>query len=71
MYEILDATELLALIFHKSTWSMNQGCCVEVAKASRGRVVVRDSKDRGGPMLVFGPEQWDCFLAGAKAGEFR
>lgn len=38
--------------------------CVEVAFLSRGGVGVRDSKDPGGPALVFTSEQWDRFLAG-------
>ena len=45
--------------------------CVEVAALRAGEAVgVRDSKDRGGPVLVFAPTQWRAFLAGAKAGEF-
>lgn len=44
--------------------------CVEVA--FRGdRVGVRDSKAKGaGDVLEFDRHEWECFLAGAKAGEF-
>lgn len=33
-------------------------------------VGVRDSKDRQGPELSFGPEGWVRFIAAARAGEF-
>jgi hypothetical protein len=42
---------------------------VEVAFVE-GAVAVRDSKQPGGPILVFTPEEWDAFVAGAKDGEF-
>jgi len=54
--------------WRKATASYNNGC-VEVASAG-GRVGVRDSKDPGGPMLVFAAAEWEAFLEGAKAGEF-
>lgn len=43
--------------------------CVEVAFADSG-VAVRDSKDRGGPVLYFTRAEWDAFVGGAKDGEF-
>jgi Domain of unknown function (DUF397) len=33
-------------------------------------VAVRDSKDRQGPVLAFGPDEWRAFATGVKAGEF-
>jgi len=33
-------------------------------------VAVRDSKDRGGPVLVFAPEAWAAFVDAAKSGGF-
>ena len=44
--------------------------CVEVAPGLQGDVVVRDSKDAGGPVLRFTPAEWDAFLDGVKRGEF-
>ena len=35
-----------------------------------GAVFVRDSKDPEGPTLPFNDQEWDAFIAGAKAGEF-
>jgi hypothetical protein len=33
-------------------------------------VLVRDSKDPAGPMLVFGHDGWAAFVEGLRAGEF-
>lgn len=43
------------------------GNCVE-AGAVRDALVVRDTKDRGGPVLAFTPETWRAFAARVKAG---
>ena len=39
------------------------GNCVEVADNLPGRVLVRDSKDSGGPTLAFSPAAWHSFVA--------
>jgi hypothetical protein len=44
------------------------GNCVEVATNLPGVVAVRDSKDRGGPVLILAKEEWRGFLAVVKAG---
>ncbi|MDE1675461.1 DUF397 domain-containing protein [Nocardia gipuzkoensis] len=59
----------MKLLWHTASMCSPDGC-VEIAQVPGGRVAVRDSTDRGGPMLVFGPKQWDNFLAGARSGEF-
>ncbi|MEU4398559.1 DUF397 domain-containing protein [Micromonospora orduensis] len=41
------------------------GACVEVADNLPGVVLVRDSKDRSGPILAFAPAAWRGFLADA------
>ncbi|MDW5325148.1 DUF397 domain-containing protein [Plantactinospora sp. KLBMP9567] len=38
------------------------GNCVEVADNLPGRVLVRDSKDRPGPLLAFAPDAWRRFV---------
>lgn len=46
-----------------STRSSNGGdTCVEVADNLPGAVHVRDSKDRQGPVLTFGPTAWRAFV---------
>ncbi|MGW3605896.1 DUF397 domain-containing protein [Micromonospora sp. NPDC005161] len=46
--------------------------CVEVAPLGTGSsaVALRDSKDRGGPVLLFNRAGWLGFIAGAKKGQF-
>ncbi|WP_328419384.1 DUF397 domain-containing protein [Micromonospora sp. NBC_00389] len=44
----------------------NQGDCVEVADNLPGVVLVRDTKDRDGGTLTFGPAAWQSFVSLAK-----
>ncbi|MER7460813.1 DUF397 domain-containing protein [Micromonospora sp. NPDC126480] len=46
-----------------SSRSVGNGNCVEVATVE-GRVAVRDSKDRRGPVLAFAPPAWRSFVSG-------
>jgi hypothetical protein len=48
----------------KSSYSGTSNC-VEVAQEPDA-VRVRDSKDPGGPVLVFGPAEWAEYLADSK-----
>lgn len=54
----------------KSSLSMSNGNCVEVASLSGGGIGVRDSKDTAGPILRFTPDEWQAFLGGVRNGEF-
>jgi Domain of unknown function (DUF397) len=58
---------------HNAAWRTSSRSsatnCVEVA-AVGGGIAVRDSKDRGGPVLRFARGPWLEFLAATKAGEF-
>ena len=42
---------------------------VEVAFVDEA-IAVRDSKNPGGPALIFTAAEWDAFVGGAKDGEF-
>ncbi|NJP32534.1 DUF397 domain-containing protein [Micromonospora thermarum] len=46
-----------------SSRSVGNGNCVEVATVD-GRIAVRDSKDRRGPVLAFPPSAWRAFVSG-------
>ncbi|MPZ66686.1 MAG: DUF397 domain-containing protein [Pseudonocardiaceae bacterium] len=48
--------------WHTSSHSANGDACVEVAPGP-DRVLVRDSKDPGGPVLSVTAEEWRSFLA--------
>jgi hypothetical protein len=57
--------------WRKSSYSMNDNACVEIADLEDGHVAVRDTKQHGSsPVLIFTPHEWDMFILGAKAGEF-
>jgi hypothetical protein len=58
------------LSWTKSSLSHANGNCVEVANLPDGHVGMRDSKDVGGPVLLFTLEGWHAFLHGARNGEF-
>jgi hypothetical protein len=58
------------LAWIKSSLSLAQGSCVEVASLPDGGVGIRDSKDPSGPVLRFTPDEWRAFLGGARDGEF-
>ncbi|MEV0083467.1 DUF397 domain-containing protein [Saccharopolyspora sp. NPDC050642] len=55
--------------WRKSSYSANNGACVEVAYA-QGVVGARDSKNPGGPELWFQGTGWGRFVADVKAGRF-
>ena len=54
----------------KSTLSLANGNCVEVADLPGGRIGVRNSRDPNGPVLRFTSDEWRAFLGGARNGEF-
>jgi hypothetical protein len=70
-----NCVEVSLPAWRKSTRS-DSGNCVEVAFDERPtslhnpHVLVRDSKDPYGPVLVFTAQEWAAFLAGARDGEF-
>jgi transcriptional regulator with XRE-family HTH domain len=49
--------------WRKSSYSMSNGQCVEIARLAGGRIGVRDSKVAEGLVLRFEPETWAAFLA--------
>jgi Domain of unknown function (DUF397) len=65
-----DQDDVSGVYWRKSSHSMANGDCVEVAHLDGGRVGVRDSKDRSGPVLRFTPDEWTAFVGGVRNGEF-
>jgi hypothetical protein len=65
----VNAPDLSAATWRKSTRSGVSGNCVEVARL-KDTVAVRDSKHPTGPTLMFTPAEWEAFIDGAKEGEF-
>jgi hypothetical protein len=56
----MNETNLSRAEWHKSSYSSQDGNCVEVATNMPAMVAVRDSKDPEGPILVIGHEDWQA-----------
>jgi Domain of unknown function (DUF397) len=56
------------IVWRKSR-SSNSGGCVEVA-FPEGSVLIRDSKNKTGPLLSVSPVAWAAFLIRARNSEF-
>ena len=54
----------------KATASSGNRGCVEIAQLRDGRIALRDSKHPDVTPFVFTRHEWDCFLDGARKGEF-
>jgi len=65
----LSGTAWQRTMWRKSSKSASNGC-VEVARVA-GKVAVRDSKDKEGPVLLFTAFEWDAFISGVRSGEFE
>jgi hypothetical protein len=57
--------------WRKSSYSGQQGNCIETCASETGTVAVRDSKNPAGPELEFTSPAWSAFVAGIKRGEFN
>ena len=72
----MPAGELRSVRWRKSSASNPSGSCVELAEvpgapgASGGVVAVRNSRDAGGPALIYSRAEMAAFLRGVKNGEF-
>jgi Domain of unknown function (DUF397) len=62
--------DLTLATWRKSTRSMAQTNCVEVADLCTGHHAVRDSKNPTGPTLRFTTAAWSAFITGIRTGEF-
>lgn len=68
-YNGMPAADIDAL-WIKSPYSNSQGNCVELAQLPDGGIAFRNSRHPDGPALVYTPDEWQAFIAGAKAGSF-
>ncbi|MFH8221513.1 DUF397 domain-containing protein [Streptomyces sp. NPDC018057] len=48
--------------FRKSSYSGQENNCVEVADTALGGLVVRDSKQQDGSLLIVSREGWQAFV---------
>jgi uncharacterized protein DUF397 len=63
-------TWLQGVVWRKSRYSNPSGDCVELAKLPDGGIAVRNSRDRGGPVLTYTHAEFDAFMHGVKKGDF-
>jgi hypothetical protein len=62
----MEMKDLSRTRWRTSSYSGTNGECVEVAADSGSRVLVRDTKDREGPVLAFQPGTWRRFAGQVK-----
>jgi hypothetical protein len=70
---VADTDGSAGLRWKKSSWSAENGNCVEVAELPGNSIGVRDSKDNsaGCPVLTFTFAEWSAFIVGLKKGDFN
>jgi Domain of unknown function (DUF397) len=57
--------------WRKSSYSMSNGQCVEIARLAGGQIAVRDSQATAeGLVLRFNPQTWAGFLAELQSSPF-
>jgi hypothetical protein len=62
----METIDLSRAQWRTSSYSGSNGNCVEVVADSGARVLVRDSKNREGPVLPFRQDTWRRFAAQVK-----
>jgi hypothetical protein len=68
MKPYIESASAAGLAWAKSSYSGNNGECVEVAVLADGSRALRDSKDPHGPALVFPADAFGAFVGAAISG---
>jgi Domain of unknown function (DUF397) len=57
-------------VWRKSSYSADQGACVEINQRSQWVLAVRDSTNSGGPRLFFTLDEWKTFTCEVRSVNF-
>ncbi|MEV8064647.1 DUF397 domain-containing protein [Streptomyces sp. NPDC085995] len=71
MKPYIERASAAGLEWVRSSYSGNNGNCVEVAALPAGGRALRDSKNPDGPALVLSPAEFSAFVRGVTDGEFE
>lgn len=63
----LDGT--ISSRWRKSSRSIGNGQCIEAASLTDGRLAVRDSTDRSGPIILLSQREWLAFIKEIKGSQ--
>ena len=66
----MDDDQMDALPWRISSFSGDQGSCVQLAPTPDGRIAVRNSNHPDAGTVFFTRREMDAWLKGARAGEF-
>jgi hypothetical protein len=66
----VSSSHLATALWRISSFSGNNGTCVQVAALPDGRIAVRNSNEPDGGMVLFTPAEMTAWIHGVKAGEF-
>jgi hypothetical protein len=66
----VSSSQLATALWRISSFSGNNGTCVQVAALPDGRIAVRNSNQPDGGMVLFTPAEMTAWIHGVKAGEF-
>ena len=66
----MTASHLSVTLWRTSSFSGNNGTCVEVAACPDGRIAVRNSNHPDEVTVLFTRAEMDAWIRGVKAGEF-
>jgi hypothetical protein len=57
-------------VWRKSSYSADQGACVEINRRSQWVLAVRDSTNSSGPNLFFTHDEWKTFTYEVRRADF-